>query len=112
MTYSPQKRKTVLEIFFKNLNPTLKDNLSTYRQPFITNYYCKGLVTFHIMSLHAEQQHYYNEILECATHEKEPHHARTYDHTIYLSRYFCYSYVKNVQVLWYDDILIKCTAGA
>lgn len=47
----------------------------------------------------------------CATHYKKTHHGRTYNHTIYLSRYFCNISVY-VEVLRYDGILFRCTPGA
>lgn len=48
----------------------------------------------------------------CATHYKKPHHERTYNHTIYRSRYFCNISAKNVEVLQHNGILFRCTLGA
>lgn len=44
-----KKGKQYFKLLFKNLNPTLNDNIFTYRWPFITNNCCKGLGTLHIL---------------------------------------------------------------
>lgn len=47
-TFTTTKENSTWKYRWKNLNPTLKINMFTYRYPFITNHYYKSLVTFHI----------------------------------------------------------------